>query len=268
MLSLFSLLTVAATPSIRWYVPGSLNVSHVEENRNLYDGLNYCCGLFKIDDNGVMTNKNVTEVKDWTAKFQKLGLDVFLVGTPSEMSILSGKASSASGALIDFVKSTGANGVILDYEPSNNYTISHAEHYNTFLTSLKAAAVGKNVEVGMDVASWGILDHLDIYEKSNLDIYTSMSPTYTYSEAVAPKGVQFVHNMSAVFKESARYGIGSSASTSSGDHCTFNWTGSRLYPWLTQLPVPAIDIWRCDIDHPGESDADFLDALRKWKSQS
>ena len=269
-LSLFALTALAVAPvkpSIRWYSP-ALNMTDVAANRDIFDGINYCCGIFSIHDGGKISTKNATEVKQLTQEFHKLGIEVFLVGGPDGDAILNGQASLASEAVVKYVNEVGADGMIVDYEPSSNYTTHHAELYNSFLKSLKTAATasGTKVQVGMDVAGWGILDNFDVYKTSEIDIYTSMTPTYNYQSAVDEKGQQFVSDMSKTYGAAGRFGIGSSATMRSGKHCTYNWTGDNLYPWLTGLPMPAIDIWRCDIDNMGVSDPDFLDALRRWKA--
>ena len=72
----------------------------------------------------------------------------------------------------------------------------------------------------MDVAGWGILKDLSAYTPANLDLYTSMTPTYDQPSALSPTGRQFVKDMVSTFGSGrAAVGMGSMPAPGFEKHC-------------------------------------------------
>merc|ERR1712018_364402 len=80
--------------------------------------------------------------------------------------------------LVRYANVDGVNGLLCDYEPADNYTTAHAQAYATFLEALATQLHAHGLELGFDVAGWGILDKWAVFAPLHVDFYTSMTPTY------------------------------------------------------------------------------------------
>merc|ERR1712217_550031 len=148
------------------------------------------------------------------------------------------------------------------------------EAYKAFLQALKTEA-GPHLEVGMDVAGWGILKDLPVYAGAALDVYTSMTPTYDRQAALSPKGEAFVQAMASNFSQAAAAGIGSVTAASDRGTCAqmpdYGWSSDTLKQFLATIAskgISTVDVWRCDIDGYGETIGWFIDALASFLSGS
>ena len=269
-MKLFSVLALvagsfaASNRSIGWYMPPHFDSTFVRENLDVVDRINLCCSQINVLANGTMEDVNGKEyVTNRSKEMHSLGVEFVMMGSVDEQAILSKDSVKAVDDIVSYVKYTKSEGIIFDYEPKNKFTDEHASKYEFFLSAVKKAS-NNEFYVGMDVSGWGILNKFPIYAPSKLDIYTSMATTYYMNSAVTPEGHQFVSNMTSFFGKSSRFGIGSTATMSTGQHCSYNWTAPTLAPYLDQLPYRAVDIYPCDFDHRGTLDPSFLEVFKNW----
>eukprot|EP01060_Flectonema_neradi_P006535 TRINITY_DN14427_c0_g1_i1.p1 TRINITY_DN14427_c0_g1~~TRINITY_DN14427_c0_g1_i1.p1 ORF type:complete len:272 (+),score=34.19 TRINITY_DN14427_c0_g1_i1:60-875(+) len=264
LLSLTAVSLGSSNRSVGWYMPWNFDISWVKDNVDVVDRINLCCSQFAVEANGTFKTKISNEfVENVSEQVRSLDIEFVVMGGLNETAVLTETSLNAIPDIVSYVKLVKAMGIIFDYEPKNNFSTTHASKYAKFLSKMKQAA-GDDFQVGMDVSGWGILDMFPIYAPSSLDIYTSMATTYYMNSAVSPKGHQFVSNMTSYFGNSSRFGIGSTATMSTGQHCSYNWTANTLAPYLNQLPYRAVDIYPCDFDHRGSLDPSFLEVFRNW----
>lgn len=198
----------------------------------------------------------------------KRRLTYHAVFSVAEAAIHSGAAARAAADLVSYAALGGADGLLCDYEPADNYTVAHAAAYGGFLDALAAEAHAHGLEVGFDVAGWGILDFWHVWEPLRVDFMTSMSPTY--SAKSVPTDEAFVTEMvGAVGHARAAVGVGSIPAPGHEDKCSnmkpYLWNGSSFAAftgWLRDTAgVQDLDVWRCDIDHYGETAGWFIAAV-------
>jgi hypothetical protein len=67
-----------------------------------------------------------------------------------------GGLADAAAALAPLAKA-GLTGLVIDYEPVDNYTAAHATAFASYLSALAAALKPLGLSVGMDIAGWTIL---------------------------------------------------------------------------------------------------------------
>jgi hypothetical protein len=137
------------------------NLGHVRKYGNINDymtGVLPCCNIANIPGDGnTSISRNISGV---VAGYKKYGLTVHPVASISSIVDTASLAKVKLGipALVEWVKTIGANGVIIDYEPSKNYTPEHVKNYASFMTSLSEAMHVAKKEASCDLASWGILN--------------------------------------------------------------------------------------------------------------
>ena len=84
-------------------------------------------------------------------------MTVHAVFSVAEEAIKSGAALKAAPALASISADAGLDGILCDYEPSDDYSVGHATSYAAFLNATAAAVHSRGLEVGFDSAGWGIL---------------------------------------------------------------------------------------------------------------
>jgi len=262
------LLVVAKARHVRWYLnAGSVddNVEFATTNANALTGVYGCCSLLKVASDGSVSQK--LDLASASAPILAKGLTYHAMASVDQDGIQSGTALSGAKEVVDIAKAAKLTGVVFDYEPKTNYTTAHEEAYAAFLQEVKKEA-GTDLEVGMDVAGWGILEDLSVYANAGLDLYTSMSPTYTSGTALSSTGAAFVSSMVGTFGQRASAGIGSMPTEGKEGSCSqmpdYGWTADTLQQFLTQLEdqgFAGVDVWRCDIDTYGETATWFVDGI-------
>ena len=168
-----------------------------------------------------------------------------------------GGLAAAAAALAPLAKS-GLTGLVVDYEPVDNYTAAHATAFASYLSALAAALKPLGLSVGMDIAGWTILapDFWPIYlAAGGVSRFTSMTPTYDANNLTENR--LFVGEALRSLPAGAyAAGIGSVLASDQQPRCVkagmdFKWNESDLVPfvaWLGEAGVATIDVWRCDID--------------------
>ena len=274
-----------STPaSARWYVNTNVaaNVEFARANPHALTGWYGCCNLLSVNDTGAVAQKvNLTAVAHpMKAALRPSGgpeLTFHAVFSVAEAAIHSSAALVAVPELVRLAAASGADGLLCDYEPADNYTDAHARAYTSFLSALvkearaQAGAGGRALEVGVDVAGWGILDNWEVLAALDADFYTSMSPTYSGKDVARDRAfaTDYVH---AVGTSRAAIGVGSMPALGFEPHCAnmpdYGWNQSSFTAFAAWLKgaagVSKIDVWRCDIDHYGETAAWFIDAIEAF----
>jgi hypothetical protein len=218
-------------------------------------GLYLCCGSFGIQDDGSLKRITDEDIATSARPLLQQNLTVHFVMSITDVSIASRNYHSAIQELAAILQEHRFTGYLCDYEPSLNYSRAHAEAYGEFLTSLSAALHTVNGQSGFCSAGWGILDYWDVYRTANVDIATSMTPTYNWlgngqilrsfvSQEVAP-GAMPVASVGA--------GIGTTIVPPYHAEWQYNWTEVTLHDfalWLkNDANIQRLDFWRSDIDY-------------------
>jgi len=270
VLAILAVASAAATNTrrVRWYLNAGRindNVEFVTTNAHALTGVYGCCGLLSVASNGTVSQK--LDLAAASAPILAKGLTYHAVAGVDGDGIKHGTAMSGAKEIVRIAKAAKLTGVVFDYEPKTNYTTAHEEAYAAFLQEVKKEA-GTDLEVGMDVAGWGILEDLSVYANAGLDLYTSMSPTYTSGTALSSTGAAFVSSMVGTFGQRASAGIGSMPTEGKEGSCSqmpdYGWTADTLQQFLTQLEdqgFAGVDVWRCDIDTYGETATWFVDGI-------
>jgi hypothetical protein len=151
--------------------------------------------------------------------------------------------------LVAWALQQGIRGLVVDYEPSKNYTAAHAAAYAGFLrqlaTSMHQARAG--MQASADLASWGILDKYSTYAAASLDSVTTMSTWYQGRNLTALR-----ENTEALLRGGfapAAVHLGLSTQCKSPDPVTCGWTDAKLGAWLGYLAergLAGMDIWTPD----------------------
>lgn len=247
---------------VRFYIAATRteqNAKFVHEYAGSMTGVYACCNLIRVDAQG-----NVTTHLDVTANaapFLDRGLTYHAMVTPNQSGILSGNAKRGALDVIRIARAANITGVIFDYEPSTEYGWEHEYAYMDFLRAVKREAA-PSLEVGMNVAGWGILKNLSAYTPASLDLHTSMTPTYFQKEALAPEGRAFVRSLLDTFgAEKVATGVGSMPASGYEQNCAahmpdYGWNSSGFDDFVDGVAaqgVMGVDVWRCDIDDYGKS---------------
>jgi hypothetical protein len=245
---------------VNWYVAsGNVagNAALVASGAPL-TGAYLCCGFFAFAPDGSFSLRS--SAADWRAQaavFTRAAAETWAVGSVAEAAVHSGAWAAglpaAARAAADLL-AAGLEGVIVDYEPADNYTQAHAAAYGAFLGALAGAVAP--LRVGIDVADWGILGPAfwPAYSGVGVSRFTSMTPTYNALNV--SRNREFVDAALAFFPPGAyAAGVGSvlaegAPACGGGD---FKWTNETFAPFVAFLgarTVEFVDVWRCDIDAP------------------
>lgn len=233
-------------------------------------GVYGCCDLIRIDDEGNVTLK--LNISADAAPILSRGLTYHAMTTPTMNSILSGNALKAVPEIVSVAKEANVTGVVVDYEPNTNYGWEHEEAYMNFLRTLKQEA-GASLEVGMDVAGWGILKNLSAYVPAKLDIYTSMYPTYFQNSALSASiGQSFVQSMLETYgTQHVAAGVGSMPVAGYEENCVrmpdYGWDQDGFENFTDSSAgqgLLEIDVWMCDINNYGKTQPWLFEKLSEF----
>ena len=246
-------------PTVYWYTNTNLenNQRIVAASPTSFTGFYFCCGQFQFLADGTFTFKNSTGLMQNIEYFRKSMDFIYIVGDVQNSSTFSASSSYLQTQFeiaAKIAKEINIDGFLVDYEPdSSNKQL--ASNYAGFLGKFEQIASKYNIGVGCDIAGWGILDDFSDYAASNLNVYTSMTPTY-YGTNIPENENYVMEELKYLGANTLRTGIGSMLTKyPSSDTWYYNWTQSRLTDFLDFLKynvsVPSVDIWRADIDHNG-----------------
>jgi len=282
VLALLALLTRAAARGVNWYVAsGNIegNEKFLTAHGAALSGAYLCCSFFSFAADGTFSLRAPTaEGLAQAAVFTSAHAETWAVGGVAEAAVHSrawaAGLPAAARAARDLL-AAGLEGVVVDYEPADNYTLAHAEAYGDFLGALAAAIAP--LRVGADIADWGILGpkFWPALDGRGVSRFTSMTPTYDAANVTRDR--EFVDAALAYFPPGAfAAGVGTVLAAGAGK-CgggDFLWTNETFAPFVDFLGARAvefIDVWRCDIDAPydkgGAPDKTapfFVDALARF----
>lgn len=268
---------------INWYLASGnpANVDLVAQyGGTALTGALLCCDLGNFAADGSFLFVSPASVATSLEPFR--GLDAWFVISINEASVASGSwrngmvaAAAESARLIS--NYSQFRGFVVDYEPEDNYTASHAAAYGSFLKALAAATAPACV--GLDIANWGILGpHLWPYynfpatpSQPALGLFTSMTPTYNANNVTLNE--IFVEQALATFPRGTyAAGVGTMLEPDAPGKCGWDYlwnetTFAGFVSFMAQAGVVEIDVWRCDIDHYSTPDGTapwMIDALAKF----
>lgn len=275
-------LASAKRRGVNWYLSAgqiASNAALVAAHGSAISGAYLCCGF-----GGIGADGSWSSVPAATALAQQAPLtaaapprEVWHVAGVSEAAVHSGawlRGLPAAAAALAPLAAAGLRGLVVDYEPSDNYTQAHARAYGGFLGGLVSALAPLNLSVGMDIAGWGVLgaEFWPEYSGRGLARFTSMTPTYDANNltenrvfvqaalAALPAGT-FAAGVGTVLTDEARC----------GKNMHYGWNQSTFPPFVDFMAaagVETVDVWRCDIDSsypaPDPTATWFFDALERF----
>jgi len=93
-----------------------------------------------------------------------------------------GAGTFNKSAVVDDIVSkamaSNVDGFMFDYEPHQDYTKKHAIIVRDFLNLLAKKMHEKKLEIGFCISDWGVLKFYEVYAKTNVDVFATMSLTY------------------------------------------------------------------------------------------
>ena len=156
-------MSTSARRSVNWYLAsGRISDNTALITTGAISGGYLCCNFGGINASGLWLSlvSTATAIAQ-QLPFSSAGMEVWHVTKVAAASISSGNWSAGlPGAVtcLSPLRATGLSGVIVDYEPSSNYTLAHAQAYAAYLSGLAAALAPLNLSVGFNIAAWGILN--------------------------------------------------------------------------------------------------------------
>jgi hypothetical protein len=264
---------------VSWYVAASNvegNAAFLRAHSGSITGAYLCCSFVSFTANGSFTQRfSDADSTQQIHVFTDAAAETWSVGDVAEVAIKSGswiRGMDDARAWSQTMLKAGLSGIIMDYEPADNYTAEHAAAYGAFLQALSTAVAP--LRVGMDIADWGILGpKFWQFYASNTGVsrFTSMTPTYDAKNITLDE--EFVAQALAFFPPGS-FAAGVGTVLQLGQKCgggDYLWSNATFPPFVSNLATQGlefIDVWRCDIDSPydnkGSADLTapwFLDSL-------
>jgi len=183
---------MAAAMQLREDLRRNLNDDVINNIRALY----VCCNIYKI---GTLKDKKGKNISTIIPRFSKEEMKEFQVSlrnyfpesqpklVPHFQVSYSGFIEHGGGTvnrteiIDDLVKQVvdyGWDGVMVNYEPTVEYTKEHANTVAKFLNILSKKLHQYKLEVGFCISDWGILKYWRIYHKTEVDYFATMDMTY------------------------------------------------------------------------------------------
>lgn len=244
--------------SVNWYLSSSEienNAALIADHPDVITGGYLCCHYGGITANGswssIPTAEALAQMKPLTAA----GREVWEVSNIAEAAVHSGAwARGLNDAVVALtpLAQAGLSGIIIDYEPDDNYTVPHALAFAEYLGALVARLAPLRLAVGVDIADWSILapHYWPFYLNHGIARFTSMSPTYDATNVTEDR--LFVSQALAVFPNGS-YAAGVGSVLTDNAECVaskmdFNWTAETFAPFvqfMSNTGVQTIDVWVC-----------------------
>ena len=170
-------------------------------------------------------------------------------------------------------------GIMVDYEPTSNYTLAHVHAYSSFLSKLgRELYLHGNLQLDMCISNWGILQYYGEYVHTTTNQITgmmSMGSTYygrnitsnmetiheEIQQGISPDCSCSSHNsnndrhLRSKRCHQLRVGIGSTNAI--WQKWDYQWTPSKLRKFIHFLNanhIHHIAVWRTDIDSINATD--------------
>lgn len=215
---------------------------------SVVSGVLLCCNLATLSPNEGFTGK---DLRSQVQAYKQENLTVHLVVAlhPTEETLWGLRAlKGAIPKLADWVNAQDADGVVIDYEPSRNYTDEHVKGYTEFLTTLSQKVQAQSQKVGCDLAGWGILDRWSAFAATPVDFVTTMSPWY---QGFGGNITELKQKTEVMIAPGAfpphRVHLGLSNQCQRKPTC--DWTETELSAWVDYLKdkgFAGIDVWTPD----------------------
>ena len=260
----------ASERRVRWYVNSdvSANVKFAQDHPDAITGFYGCCGLAGIDADGNASASNWTHLTGpmKAALAPNRSLTFHAVFGIAEDAIRTGQAHRAIPELVRAARAGGADGLLADYEPSTkNQTTAHAEAYADFMDALAKELHEVDLELGMDVGGETVLMDWAYFAKTEIDFFSSMSPTYDDEPGARS---WFTKGMAKALGNRTAVGVGSMVDPENKGSChlNFGWNATKFRSFTDFIQGPdvratTLDVWRCDIDTYGETEPWFVDEV-------
>ena len=269
---------------VRWWVAANRieeNVSFLDSHAQAATGVYTYLGIGVMPSGELSVSHSAQELHNLTAPYLVRGYTVMPAIGFDVRAVLGGvdmrKAADIAATLAN---SLGWDGLMIDYEPTQNYTAAHVNAYAAAAKVFADAMHSRGMRLGMCISSWGINDAhevpqgLRVYADTGADILMSMAPTY-YAKGDLSKAKNFVETTLAqgVSHSQLAVGIGSvlTPNCPTGQaKWDYNWTSASLSEFVGFLDQPAhtpaaIDVWRADIDSEGNcTESYYFDILAHW----
>jgi hypothetical protein len=215
-------------------------------------GVILCCNDPTIDYTAGASGFSGTDISGLVEQYRKHNLTVHVCANlkPSSMSAEGVDAARAAiPDLVSWAADQQIDGVIVDYEPSKNYTADHVAAYASFLHELSVGMHEKSMESSCDLASWGILDKYSAFAPTHtaLDSVTTMSSWYQGQNLTALR--QSTEQILAAGFSPGAVHLGVSNQCKPPDPPTCGWTTDKIVEWLhylEQRQIGGIDVWAPD----------------------
>jgi hypothetical protein len=225
-----------------------------------------CCNIASIDANGTfVVHRDITSV---VQGYKRYNLTVDPVASVPELLTIKDLESAKKGipAMVSWAKAIGADGVLIDYEPSSNYTAAHAQHYADFLAELDAELLKVGKGASCDLASWGILDKYSTF-CGKLSSVTTMSTWYQGNNLTLLEEDTLQIVAAGCAASTVHVGISDQCKQPKYPSSTCAWTPAKLDSWVTFLlkhGIAGLDTWTPDspANTPGWYFAAFQRFLR------
>lgn len=119
-----------------------------------------CCNFATFEPNGTFSSRNVTQQLEQMSVITSTKRDAWIVISVSQEAVYSGSWSRGLVAAAAIARQMLASdpllqGWIVDYEPSTNYSMAHAQAYGAFLGGLVKALRPVGLSVGMVSGDFG-----------------------------------------------------------------------------------------------------------------
>ena len=243
---------------VNWYLSSgeiANNAALIYDHGDAISGAYLCCKFGGILANGSWSSQTTAQALSEMAPITAGGRDVWEVTSVDEASVHSGswvRGLDEAAAALAPLAAAGLRGLIVDYEPADNYTDAHAAAYGAFLGALSAKLAPMKMTVSADIASWGILGpkFWSHYTDRGLVTFTSMTPTYN-ADNVTANHVFVASALQDLPVGSFEAGLGTVLGGGANCPMVYGWTNSTLTPfvqWMGAQGVPSLAVWRCDID--------------------
>ena len=213
-------------------------------------GVILCCNDPKIDYTAGASGFSGTNISGLVEQYRQHNLTVHVCAKlqPASMSAAGVDAARAAiPALVRWAADQRIDGVIVDYEPSKNYTADHVAAYASFLHELSSGMHENSMESACDLASWGILDKYSAFAPTHtaLDFVTTMESWYR-GQNISALRQDTEEILAAGFSPGA---VHLGVSNQCKDPPTCDWTTEKMVEWLhylEQRQLRGVDVWAPD----------------------
>eukprot|EP00300_Choanocystis_sp_HF-7_P009669 c16562_g1_i1.p1 GENE.c16562_g1_i1~~c16562_g1_i1.p1 ORF type:complete len:221 (-),score=53.56 c16562_g1_i1:101-763(-) len=170
-------------------IENSIAVANALHNTNALTGVYFYPSWqgtnLAINQGGEVTQPNVDKVLQFVHGMTANGISVIATLKLATEAVLDNSARNGIPVVVQAVQSyTGVSGVMVNYEPTVQYTLQHATSFAQFLGELTQQLHQVGLGCEATVADWSILStkYQLLYSESGVDKLQSMTPTYSCNQ--------------------------------------------------------------------------------------